>query len=131
MKLLSLDPLAGWSRNGSILGCSLVLVLFGLHTSEVLPLELQGRRGWELRHGVMLPCPLPCKVTSSSGHMKQLSRRSQGRAFAESPEGHREIGKAEQVPGSEPGRGGLGLPRWSEGCRGFARLLHCSSEPGS
>lgn len=80
MKLLSLDPLAGWSGDGSVLqGGTLVLVLSRLHTLRVFCTELWGCRVWEIRYSVILLYRLPCKVTSSSGHMKQLPRGSQGR----------------------------------------------------
>ena len=58
---------------------SLVLVLSRLRTLRVSCMELWGRRVWEIRYGVILLYPLPCKVTSSSGCMKQLSQGSQGR----------------------------------------------------
>lgn len=56
-----------------------VLVLPRLHTLRVSRMGPWGCRVWEIRHGVILPCPLPCKVTSSSGCVKRLSRGSVGR----------------------------------------------------
>lgn len=56
-----------------------VLVLPRLLTLRVSRTGPWGCRAWEIRRGVILPCPLPCKVTSSSGCVKRLSRGSAGR----------------------------------------------------
>lgn len=82
---------------------SLVLVLSRLRTLRVSRTGLWGRRAWEIKYGAILPYPLPCKVMSSSRHMNQLSRGSQGRGCWFSGWEAVSSGRQSDVRGEEPG----------------------------
>lgn len=73
VKLLS----PGWSGDGSIPLCYLnPCPLQALYLERV---SCRSVGTQDIRYGVILPYPPPCKVTSSSRHTKQLSQGSRGR----------------------------------------------------
>jgi len=107
----------GWlcpSRGGLVLGLS------RLHALSVSRTELRGCRVWDIRYGAVPLYTLPCKVTSSSGRVEQLSRGARG-GVAGSPAGKR-WAREGRVPARREA-----WPGWRAWGEGGAGLSHAAA----
>lgn len=85
---------------------------------------MQGCGVWEMGHGEVLPCPLPCRAASSSGRIQRRSWGSQGRGWWF-------WGWEALSWGWQSLSGARPCLMEGRGARGALKLLHCSSEPGA
>lgn len=112
MKLLSLDPLAGWSGDGSVLSGSLVLGLSGLCALRVSCTELWGCRVWKIRYGSAVFPTLQSHVLLRA--CEAVLPGEPGEGLLDLRLGSGELGKAEYVRGGRLGT----ASRWGGGVQG-------------